>query len=79
MTLTDGCGIVTNLKMLSGILRSAFDQVVEVDALTAADCGCCRDGAELSFNMDGKYAEFSSTVAVTEDTYTVTKPFKSGS
>jgi len=78
MTVTDGCNVITNLKLLSGILRKAFDAVVAADELTPAVCGCCRDGAELSFNLAGKYAEFTTTATVTEDTYEVTKPFKSG-
>lgn len=78
MTVTDGCNMITTLKMLSSVLRSAFDLVVAADDLTPETCGCCRDGAELSFNLAGKYAEFTTTATVTEDTYEVTKPFKFG-
>jgi hypothetical protein len=79
LTVDDDCNMITNLKLLSGIVRSAFDLVVEADGLTPETCGCCRDGAELSFNLAGKYAEFTTTATVTEDTYTVSPPFKSGS
>jgi hypothetical protein len=41
-------------------------------------CGCCRNGKDASFNLDGKYMQVALTGSVTATTYTVVPPFAAG-
>lgn len=74
----DNCGLITNAKFLSGILRKALAAAIAADDLTEPACGCCRDGAGLSLNLEGKYGEIT-LAGLSVDDYVVEPPFYSGS
>ena len=79
-TVTDNCTQVTSLKMLSAITRKALDMAIAADDLSTDNnaCGCCRNGKDASFNLNGMYMQVALTGSVTATTYTVVPPFAAG-
>lgn len=78
-TLVDGCGIVTNISMLSKVLRKALAQFLEDNTLDPSECGCCRDAVGAEFDLADKTMtiDIAGSPSVLDDLIVV-PPFAAG-
>lgn len=77
-TLDDDCGQVTNISMLSKILRKALADFLEANDLDASACGCCRDAVDAVFNLADKTMTIDIVGDTDPDTIQVVPPFAAG-